>query len=46
MNVDLVVTTKDLAEQLGDIKPPILIISNFMDLDAMTVGIKEKIENM
>jgi ascorbate PTS system EIIB component len=46
MNVDLVVTTKDLAEQLGDIKPPILIISNFMDIVAMTAGIKEKIENM
>jgi len=46
MNKDLIVTTKDLAEQLGDIEQPILIITNFMDIEAMTEGIKQEIEKM
>ena len=43
MSADLIVTTKDLAERLGDVKPPILIVNNFMDLTSITNGISEKL---
>lgn len=44
MSADLIVTSKDLAERMGDVKPPILIVSNFMDLKSMIDGI-DKILN-
>jgi PTS system ascorbate-specific IIB component len=33
---DLIITSKELAERLGDVKAPIITIKNFMDLNEMT----------
>lgn len=43
MSADLIVTSNELAERLGDVKPPILIVSNFMDVGAMINGIRENL---
>jgi PTS system ascorbate-specific IIB component len=37
---DLIVTSQELAEQLGPVKPRVITISNFIDLDEMVTKLK------
>jgi ascorbate PTS system EIIB component len=37
---DLVLTSEELAEQLGPVKPKVVVISNFIDLDEMITKLK------
>ncbi|HET7026115.1 MAG TPA: PTS sugar transporter subunit IIB [Candidatus Limnocylindrales bacterium] len=37
---DLVLTSEELAEQLGPVKPKVITISNFIDLDEMITKLK------
>jgi PTS system ascorbate-specific IIB component len=40
VNADLIVTSNELAEHIGDVKAPIVSVSNFMDLKAITEGVR------
>lgn len=40
---DLILTSEELAPQLGQVKPPIVTISNFIDLREMVAALKEAI---
>jgi PTS system ascorbate-specific IIB component len=42
--VDLIVTTRELAERLGDVKPRVVVISNFVDLEEMTRKLREVLQ--
>lgn len=39
-HADLVVTSNELAERIGKVDTPIVTVSNFMDLNAITEGVK------
>jgi PTS system ascorbate-specific IIB component len=41
---DLIITSNELAEQLGQVKPRIVTISNFVDLNEMVRKLKEVVE--
>jgi PTS system ascorbate-specific IIB component len=41
---DLIVTSEELAEQLGKVKPKVVTISNFIDLREMVTKLKAAIE--
>lgn len=41
---DLILTSEELAEQLGTVKPKVVTISNFIDLREMVRKLKEAIE--
>lgn len=34
-SADLIVTSQELAEALGPVKPPVIVITNFIDLEEM-----------
>ncbi|HSG24504.1 MAG TPA: PTS sugar transporter subunit IIB [Anaerolineales bacterium] len=40
MNADLIITSNELADRIGDVKAPIVSVSNFMDLEGITKGIR------
>lgn len=40
---DLILTSEELAPQHGQVKPPIVTISNFIDLREMVAALKEAI---
>jgi PTS system ascorbate-specific IIB component len=40
---DLVLTSEELAEQLGPVKPKVITISNFIDLNEMVTKLKTAI---
>jgi ascorbate PTS system EIIB component len=40
---DLVLTSEELAEQLGPVKPKVITISNFIDLNEMVTKLKAAI---
>jgi PTS system ascorbate-specific IIB component len=40
---DLIVTSDELAEELGSVKPKVVTITNFIDLDEMTTKLKAAI---
>ena len=41
---DIILTSNELAEQLGPVKPKVVTISNFIDLDEMVTKLKAAIE--
>ncbi|WP_448591329.1 PTS sugar transporter subunit IIB [Thermoflexus hugenholtzii] len=43
---DLIVTTRELAERLGDVKPRVITISNFVDLEEMIRKLKEALQDL
>lgn len=43
-SADLILTSRELAEQLGDVKPKIVTISNFIDLQEMVTKLRAAIE--
>jgi ascorbate PTS system EIIB component len=40
---DLILTSEELAEQLGPVKPKVVTISNFIDLNEMVTKLKAAI---
>lgn len=46
MGVQMVITSSELAEQLGEIDAKIVTIQNFIDLDEMTSKLKAAFEEM
>ena len=42
-NADIILTTEELAEQLGEVKPKVVTISNFIDLSEMVTKLKAAI---
>ena len=40
VNADLIVTSNELVDRIGDVKAPIIAVTNFMDLNALTEGIR------
>jgi PTS system ascorbate-specific IIB component len=41
---DLIVTSQELAEQLGPVEPRVITISNFIDLNEMVTKLKKALE--
>lgn len=41
---DIILTSNELAEQLGPVKPKVVTISNFIDLDEMVTKLRAAIE--
>ena len=40
VNADVVVTSNELVDRIGDVKAPIVSVANFMDLDGITQGVR------
>lgn len=40
VSADLIITSNELAERIGDVKAPIVLVSNFMDLESITKGVR------
>lgn len=40
VSADLIITSNELADRIGDVKAPIVAVSNFMDLEAITEGVR------
>lgn len=40
VNADLIVTSNELVDRIGEVTAPIIAVANFMDLDAMIEGIR------
>ena len=40
VNADLVITSNELVDRIGDVKAPIVSVSNFMDLEGITKGVR------
>jgi len=43
-SADLILTSQELAEQLGTVKPKVVTISNFIDLREMVTKLKAALE--
>lgn len=43
-SADIILTTEELAQQLGKVKPKVVTISNFIDLREMVAKLKAAIE--
>jgi ascorbate PTS system EIIB component len=43
-SADLILTSQELAEQLGSVKPKVVTISNFIDLREMVTKLKAALE--
>ncbi len=43
VNADIIVTSQELAERIGDVTAPIITITNFMNLNEMTEKLREVI---
>lgn len=44
VNADLIVTSNELVDRIGDVKAPIVAVVNFMDLNALTEGIRSALK--
>ena len=44
VSADLIVTSNELVDRIGDVKAPIVSVTNFMDLNALTEGIRAKLK--
>lgn len=40
MSADLIITSNELVDRIGDVKAPIVSVSNFMDLEGITKGVR------
>lgn len=40
VNADVVVTSNELADRIGEVRAPIVAVTNFMDLKAITEGLR------
>jgi PTS system ascorbate-specific IIB component len=44
VSADLIVTSNELVDRIGDVKAPIVAVTNFMDLDALTEGVRSALK--
>lgn len=44
VNADLIVTSNELVDNIGDVSAPIVAVANFMDLNALTEGIRSALK--
>ena len=40
VSADLIITSNELADRIGDVKAPIIAVSNFMDLEGIKEGVR------
>ena len=40
VSADVIVTSNELADRIGDVKAPIVSVANFMDLKGITEGVR------
>ena len=45
VSADLIVTSNELADRIGDVKAPIVAVANFMDLDGLLNGVRSALES-
>ncbi len=41
VSADIIITSEELAERIGDVNAPIITITNFMDVNEMTEKLRE-----
>ena len=44
VTADLIVTSNELVDRIGDVKAPIVAVANFMDLKALTEGVRSALK--
>ncbi len=44
VNADLIVTSNELVDRIGEVTAPIIAVANFMDLNAMIEGIRSALK--
>ena len=44
VNADLIVTSNELVDRIGDVNAPIIAVANFMDLNALTEGVRSALK--
>lgn len=44
VNADLIVTSNELVDRIGDVTAPIIAVANFMDLDSLTEGVRSALK--
>lgn len=44
VGADLIVTSNELVDRIGEVKAPIIAVANFMDLNALTEGIRSALK--
>ena len=44
VNADLVVTSNELVDRIGDVTAPIVAVANFMDLEGLTEGVRSALK--
>jgi PTS system ascorbate-specific IIB component len=44
VNADLIVTSNELVDRIGDVNAPIIAVANFMDLNALIEGIRSALK--
>lgn len=44
VNADLIVTSNELADRIGEVRAPIVAVANFMDLDGLINGVRSALE--
>jgi len=40
VSADLIITSNELVDRIGDVKAPIVSVTNFMDLEGITKGVR------
>lgn len=44
VTADLIVTSNELVDRIGDVTAPIVAVANFMDLNALTEGVRSALK--
>ena len=44
VTADLIVTSNELVDRIGDVTAPIIAVTNFMDLEALTEGVRSALK--
>ena len=44
VTADLIVTSNELVDRIGDVTAPIIAVANFMDLEALTEGVRSALK--
>ncbi len=44
VNADLIVTSNELIDRIGDVTAPIVAVANFMDLNALTESVRSALK--
>ena len=44
VNADLIVTSNELVDRIGEVNAPIIAVANFMDLNALIEGVRSALK--